>query len=332
MTMHASAFDFHTGRTAVVFQDKPLAFLSPALTRAYVAARDSERQFVVMTPSASKLTLPLYQLLQRDGCIWMASAADGTFYNGFTGQQYRWNGDVFAAEEQLAPDYLQAPAGADGVVQARGEILHPASESTRIGEFAAALFCELTGAEPAGWGIHEPVSEPWDTAELTRYCYDTAPMTSNIIVVGRPRPGTEVPSIGVLTVTRSSTGVHESVELFCESVDPLTEDELASFGSAMHRAHARTALAGHTMLLDQLAFPARFTGVSVPACSFFGPEALQLFGPQQALAAAGERARLVGVPPLQSLSVTYHRDPTGGRQHPLDEFTALVGKLAGGKF
>ena len=332
MGMHASAFDFHTERTAVVFQDKPLAFLSPALTRAYVAARASERQFVVMTPSTGKLTLPLYQLLQREGCIWMASAADGTFYNGFTGQQYRWGGDVFAAEEQLAPDYLQAPAGSDGVIQARGEILHPASASTRIGDFTAALFTELTGAGPVGWGIHEPVSEAWDVADLTDYCFRLAPMTGNIVVVGRPRPGTEVPSIGVLTVTRSSTGVHESVELFCESVDPLSDDELASFGSAMHRAHARTALAGHTMLLDRLAFPARFTGVSVPACSFFGPEALAQFGPQQALAAAGERARLVGVPPLQSLAVTYHRDPSGGRQHPLDEFSELVGKLAGGKF
>ena len=186
------------------------------------------------------------------------------------------------------------------MVQARGEILHPASEAIRIGEFAAAAFRELTGAEPAGWGIHEPVSEPWDTAELTRYCYQTAPMTSNIIVVGRPRPGTEVPSIGVLTVTRSATGVHESLELFCESVDPLAEDELASFGSAMHRAHARTALAGHAMLLEQLSFPARFTGVSVPGLRVLRTGgAAEQFGPQQALAAAGERARLVGVPPLQ---------------------------------
>ncbi|EMY32298.1 hypothetical protein D477_020908, partial [Arthrobacter crystallopoietes BAB-32] len=289
---HASAFDFRSAATGVVFQDKPLATLSPWLAKSRAAAGQDGLQFTLVTPSSTAVSLPLGAMLAEPGCQWLATTAEGTFFDGFTGRVHQWDGAAFQPLDEIGEDFLLTPALPSGLVHVRAETMHPASHSTRIGGFTAQLFTELTGAAPTGWGVAEPVSEPWDEAAVTAHCFERAPETAFLVVVGHPRVGTAAPVIAVVTVERSFHGVHESVELLVESPEPLDAGQLDSFSARMHRNHARTAVLGHALAFSSLARPARFTGVSVPACAVFGPEALQDYGADAALAAAGPRARL----------------------------------------
>jgi hypothetical protein len=323
-----SAFDFRSAGTGVVFQDKPLATLSPWLAKSRAAAAADAMQFVLITPSSTAVSLPLGFMLSEPGCQWLATTADGTFFDGFTGRVHQWDGTAFQPLDEIGEDFLLTPALPGGLIHVRAETVHPASHSTRIGGFTEQLFIELTGAPPTGWGVAEPVSEPWDETAVTAHCFDLAPETAFLVVVGHARVGTAAPAIAVITVERSAVGVHESVELLVESPEPLDAAALDSFGARMHRVHARTAVLGHAIAFNSLARPARFTGVSVPACAVFGPEALRDFGATAALAAAGPRARLIGVAPAQSLAVQYQQEPDGGR-HPLEEWAALCARLAG---
>ncbi|MBG0738398.1 hypothetical protein IV500_03000 [Paeniglutamicibacter antarcticus] len=122
------------------------------------------------------------------------------------------------------------------MIHVRASTLHPASVTARIGDLAEQVFRELTGSSPAGWGVHEPVSEPWDVAAVTGYCYAGAPAPAALVVVGNARPGTNVPTIATLTVERTATGVHESLELLAETTDPLSSAELESFAAGGDRA------------------------------------------------------------------------------------------------
>jgi hypothetical protein len=326
---HASAFDFTTGQTAVVFQDKPVVYLSPWLARSYMAAVAERKRFVVLTPSGSRLTHPLAHLLSTAGSQWLATTSDGRFFDGFTGRIIAWADGEFRAGEEVAEDFLLTPAVPRGHVHVHAETLHPASLGTRVGVLAERVFQELTGAAPEGWGLHEPVSEGWDVEALTAHCFDRSPRTSHIVVLGRPRRRTTPVSIAMMRVERSSAGVHETVEFLAESEDPLSGGELDAFGSAMHHARVRTALLGHGLGYTELGRPARFTGMSVPGCAVFGPEAVRTLGAQKALDAAGPGARLVGVAPAQSLLVAYPHQPVAGQPHPLEAYGALAAKLAG---
>lgn len=327
--MTEPVFDFASGSTAVLFQDKETAYRSSWTARACAVAAESGREFALLTPGDAALTLPLADLLSQPGRRWLATQPDGTFFDGFTGRVVEWDGETFRGVDRLAEEFLQSPARPDGMMHVRAETVHPASLGARIGVLAERAFREVTGSAPAGWGVHEPATEPWDPAAVTAFCFDRAPSDASLVVVGAPRPGTDAASVGVLTVRRTASGVHESLELLAEAVDPLDAAQLDSFGAAMHAARARTALLGHALGFRRLARPARFTGVSVPGCAVFGPETLKACGAPEALGEAGARSRLLGVAPHQSLLVRYPQEPVPGEPHPLEDYARLVRVLSG---
>lgn len=326
-----SAFDLATDKSAVVFQDKPLVHLSPWLARSYVAASAAGKRFVVLTPGASRITHPLAGLLSTPGCQWLVTTEDGGFFDGFTGQLHTWDADGFSAAgvDAVADDFLLTSTIPSGYVEVRAETIHPASTATRIGVFTEKIFRQLTHAAPVGWGLHEPASEPWNPDRLTMFCFDRAPKPTQLVVVGQPRRHTDAPSIATVRVERTAIGVHESVQFLTGTADPLDREDLDSFGAMMHQAHARTAVLGHGLGYQELGRPARFTGATVPGCAVFGPEALRTEGADQALNAAGPRARLVGISPARSLVITYASEPVEGEPHPLEAYGMLAAKLAG---
>lgn len=331
--MKSPVFDFESTTTAILFNESPLIHLGPEITTAYTTARDARQVFVLMTPSASNLTPPLHQLLSRDECMWMVGAEDGTTYNAFTGQPYHWTGVVFEALDGVAEDFKRPGDENDGgIIEIRAELYHPARENTVIGELAESVFTLVTGSIPLGWGLHEPVSEPWHKRSLTDHAFHRAPMTSQYTVVGRPRPGTTASTLAVLTVERSSRGVHESIVFWAASPEPADAELIEEFGFGMHRLAVRSAVLAHAVLLPQLAVPSRFHGLTVPCVAVFGPEALSFRGPERALADTAGAGHFVGVPPLQSLVVDYVQQPTVGRDHPLEEHEALVIRLAPPRF
>lgn len=321
-------FDFSTGQLGVVHQDKPVLHLSHWLTRAYRAAVTTGRDFAVLTPPDSAITLALDELLSGPKCQWVVATTDGRFFDATTGQLLQWSNDGFESTSEPAKEFLAAPSR-QGYIRVQADILHPASANTRIGGLCERIFTELTGSEPIGWGLVEPVSELWDAAELNTHFRSRAPMPTTAVVIGQPRAGTSTGSIATLSMERSSRGVHETVTFMAGTAEPLTEHGLEGFARAMHDARARHAVLGHGLGHTDLNRPARFTGVSVPACALFGPETLEAAGPAKALEAAGDGGQLVGTHPFTSLAVTYPTDPVEDRSHPLAAYDELIAALAG---
>lgn len=330
--MHDPAFDFVTGTTAVLFQDKPVAALTPWVLRSCNAAAAAGMDFVLLTPGSTRITFPLSDFLAGGNGRWLVTAADGALYDGMTGREYDWADDALSAGDTLADEFLAAETQQVGYLHVRAVTLHPASYRTLAGSFTEQIFTAVTGAAPSGWGVCEPVSERWDVQAASAYCYDRSPQTTRMEVVGRAtesdmtgRPSTG--SVGVMTVERTSRGVLETVELLADVQAPLTTEQVTGFVEGAHRARARTAVLGQGVGYTDLNRPARFTGLVVPRCAVFGAETLAAVGAQRALAAAGDGARLAGAAPQQSLVVEYQGEPAPGQTHPVEAYADLAAAL-----
>ena len=330
--MHNSAFDFVAGTTAVLFQDKPVAALTPWVLRSCNAAAAAGMDFVLLTPGSTRITFPLSEFLSGGNGRWLVTGADGSLYDGMTGREYDWADDALSASDTLADEFLAAETQQVGYVHVRAVTLHPASHRTRAGSFTEQIFAAVTGAAPGGWGVCEPVSERWDVQAVSAYCHHRSPQSTRLEVVGAlaesaaggaPSPG----SVGVMTVERTSRGVLETVELLAAAQDPVTAEQVAAFAEGAHRARARTAVLGQGVGYTGLNRPARFTGLVVPRCAVFGAESLMAVGAQGALAAAGNGARLTGAAPQQSLVVEYQGEPAPGQTHPVEAYADLAAAL-----
>lgn len=332
--MRESVFDFVAGKTAVLFQDKPVAALTPWVLRSYNAAVEAGLDFVLLTPGTTRITFPLSEVLGAGAGRWLVTSADGSFYDGMTGRGYVWENDALSAGDTLEDEFLTAETEQSGYVHARAVTLHPASYRTRAGSFTEQIFAAVTGTVPSGWGVCEPVSEPWDVQAASAYCRKRSPQTTRLEVVGRGVAGTTAAnqpsagSVGVMTVERTARGVLETVELLADIQSPLAPEQVNSFAEGAHRARARTAVLGQGVGYTDLNRPARFTGLVVPRCAVFGAESLAAVGARQAVAAAGSGARLTGAAPMQSLVVEYQRGPEPGRPHPMEAFADLARTLA----
>jgi hypothetical protein len=93
-----------------------------------------------------------------------------------------------------------------GSVDIQITTLHPADVTLELGVTTEAAVRALTGRHPAGWGVAEPVTQPWSRRELTAHCRDRAPAPSSLVIIG----GTV---LGVVGVKRVRTGVLEEVRL-----------------------------------------------------------------------------------------------------------------------
>ncbi|MCC3280232.1 DUF6177 family protein [Arthrobacter sp. zg-Y40] len=334
--MSEASFDLVLGSSAVLFQDKPVAALTPWVLRAHTAAAAAGLDFVLLTPGSTRITLPLAELLGTGGGQWLVTGSGGSLYNGMTGREYDWSDVSLTPEDSLAEEFLAVEPNQTGYVHVRAATLHPASYRTRAGSFTEQIFAAVTGLPPRGWGVCEPVSEAWNVDAASAFCYDRSPNATRLEVVGsavrqEANGRASAGSIGVMTVERTSRGVLESIELLAASPDPLSPEQVQRFADGAHRARARTAVLGQGIGYHNLNRPARFTGLVVPRCALFGPEALAGVGPERALAAAGEGSRLTGGAPLQSLVVEYPAEPLAGRVHPVEAYAVLAAALGAGE-
>lgn len=325
--MGETAFDFRAGSTAVLFQDKPLAALTPWVLRSAAAAGAAGLSFVVLTPASTRITFPLSRLLEEPGCRWLATGADGTLFDGLTGRVHVWEGEEPAAQDALADEFLAAERRQRGYAQMRASTLHPAADSTLAGAFTERMFRAVTGAPPLAWGVAEPATEAWNVAAASGFCRNRSPRSTRLVVVGTDAGGQAAGapgSVGVMTVERTSRGVLETVEILVRADGPPDAELLQSFAAGAHGARARSAVLGYGLGYDRLNRPARLTGLVVPQCAVFGPEAVSGIGAEAALAAAGPSARLLGPAPFRSLAVEYAPEPVPGRKHPLEAYADLA--------
>ncbi|SCF67317.1 hypothetical protein GA0115256_113128 [Streptomyces sp. DconLS] len=83
--------------------------------------------------------------------------------------------------------------------------IHPADERLVLGGALEAVWRELTGEPPAGWGTEEPANLPWSPRQLTDVAYERGPRPTWLVAVGSP----ERPGLATVRISRTEGGVEE---------------------------------------------------------------------------------------------------------------------------
>ena len=171
------------------------------------AAREGLR-VVIVSGHGSKLTEAMRDALTAFDGQWVVD--DGTqAYNGLNGTQINSWEDVGQARvpRLVADSFVNGPAGEDVRVVVSWSQRHRADVETVVGTMLEGFLSGVGLAGPSGWGVCEPVTEPWDTAMVTRFARFRMPDPTRIVVVGHD-PDTLSATV---VVQRTKHGVDEVV-------------------------------------------------------------------------------------------------------------------------
>lgn len=201
------AADRATPEALVVEQDRGVVPLSTWLSDAAVAATATGRALQVLTPAYSRLTYPLELMLRDGGGQWVVRervGGDGPerFRDGIAGFRLRWSGARFVTDLDAPPPDVSAAQPGSGDLEVQISTPHPADSALELGASTETVVRILTGGAPSGWGVAEPVTQPWSPREVTAHCRERAPSPTQLVVIG---PG----MVGQLHVERVDTGVLE---------------------------------------------------------------------------------------------------------------------------
>ncbi|MBV9013019.1 MAG: hypothetical protein JO272_13395 [Pseudonocardiales bacterium] len=205
VTWHPAA-DRATSEALIVEQDRTVVPLSTWVTDAAVQAAATERVLQVLTPAHSRITYPLELLLRDAGAQWVLREGPERFRDGLTGFRLRWNTQRFTTDLDAPPPTPPEAQPGSGDLEVQISTLYPTLESAPLGASTEIVVRTLTGAPPAGWGVGEPVTQPWSPRELTAHCRERAPAPTRLVVVGSAL-------VGQLRVQQLDTGVLERVRL-----------------------------------------------------------------------------------------------------------------------
>ncbi|WP_329195806.1 MULTISPECIES: DUF6177 family protein [unclassified Streptomyces] len=287
------AVDVLTDRVAVVIQDRPVVAMTAWLSDAFRAAAEAELGLQIVTPPGTTLSPAVRENLSGWPSRWVVQDERDGYYDGLTGAVLRWQSGLFAPVEALdatAEDPRTPVAAAFREVSATGErqlavtfrAVHPADERLVLGGALEAVWRELTGGPPAGWGTAEPANLPWSPARLTDVAYARAPEPTWFVVVGGP----ERPGVATVRVRRTKAGVEEEVTLafgYGADEEPPV-DALTRTAEVLATRHGlQSMLVQLRKARRDLAVPPRFEGPGVPVAFVLGAEEVR--------AMPGDRAR-----------------------------------------
>ncbi|MET7765267.1 DUF6177 family protein [Streptomyces sp. NPDC005393] len=278
------AVDVLTHRAAVVLQDRPVVAMTAWLSDALRAAAVSDRGLQIVTPAASRLSLPTRLSLSGLPSRWVVQDEESGYYDGLSGALLRWHDGAFAPVEADPEQTPVARAFTTGV-EDTGErqlalsfrTLHPADERLVLGGALEAAWEALTGGPPAGWSTAEPVNLPWSRRALTELARDRAPESTWLVVAGGP----DRPAVATLRVDRTAQGVEQDVTLAvgyaADETPPLDLlPELAGTLVGEHRL--QSLLAQLRAARRDLSLPARFEPPAVPVGFALGADEAQEIG------------------------------------------------------
>lgn len=268
-----------TEKATLVRSDRPLMPMTRWLLGSMIACLDSGRNLQLLTPSNSRLTMPLASFLVAAGNSWVVHDRDtDQYYDGFSGLVLTWRDGAFEpvadsadgvapVSEQFRPPL--PPAGRQ--LRLCFEVQHAASRWTRLCGAIETLCCAFAGAPPAGWGTAEPVTELWRPSELTAFARDRVPTHCGVILVGEG----ERPCIGTLEVTRTADGVSETVELafgYSSPEQPPLDRLAATIDALASEFHLAWLYAETRFARPDLTLPAHLEGLPIPLGVAIGPE------------------------------------------------------------
>jgi hypothetical protein len=243
------------GSLAVLVQSRPVVALTPWLVNNHVWAQAHDRQFVLLTPAATELTLAAWSYLQNTDAAWVVDAGDSMFH-GLVGAEVDWSGEGFELVRRVHPGFT--PVDTDRwQVLLEVETTHAYGDAATIGAFSRDLIASLDLAAPARQGLMEPPESAFDLDELTTYARTLSPRPSRFVLQG---PGWEA----VCEAVPQPIGVVERLTLSAAADDLLTDEQTRRFLDRARDVGAESALVGYRRTSSTGHVPSRLTGPTVP--------------------------------------------------------------------
>ncbi|MFJ4414119.1 DUF6177 family protein [Streptomyces sp. NPDC088925] len=276
------AVDVLTPRALVVMQDRPVVPLSTWLADALRHAADGDRALQLVTPPASRLTLPLRTALRGLPHRWVVRDERQGLYDGLSGVRLRWSGGIFGPDLDergaaiLVEPFREPVGGAVRQLVLQARTRHHPDAELLLGGALEAVFRRLTGAAPRGWGTAEPAGNPWSRRQLTELARARAPRPTLLTVVGAG-------ALATVRVLRTREGVEEDVTVVvgdtstagdgsgagagsdAEGPDAVGPDAVEGVARELHARHGLVSLlASYRSGRADLTVPARFEAPPVP--------------------------------------------------------------------
>ncbi|MFF0290035.1 DUF6177 family protein [Streptomyces sp. NPDC005262] len=297
------AIDALTDKVAVVIQDRPVVAMTAWLSDAFRATADAELGLQIVTSPGTTLSPAVRNSLTGWPSRWVVQDERDGYYDGLSGAVLRWQNGMFAPVEaaDATPDDPRTPVAAsfkeftdtgERQLAISFRTVHPADDRLVLGGALEAVWRELTGNPPAGWGTAEPANLPWSLRQLTDVAHDRSPAPTWVVVVGSPdRPG-----LATVRVSRTTGGVEEDVTLafgYGAGEEPPVDvlSRVAEILATRH--HLQSMLIQIRKARRDLAVPPRFEGPGVPVAFVLGAEEVREM--------PGDRARRTPLsePPVQ---------------------------------
>ncbi|MET7791610.1 DUF6177 family protein [Streptomyces sp900116325] len=297
------AIDALTDKVAVVIQDRPVVAMTAWLSDAFRATADAELGLQIVTSPGTTLSPAVRNSLTGWPSRWVVQDERDGYYDGLSGAVLRWQNGMFATVEaaDATPDDPRTPVAAsfkeftdtgERQLAISFRTVHPADDRLVLGGALEAVWRELTGNPPAGWGTAEPANLPWSLRQLTDVAHDRSPAPTWVVVVGSPdRPG-----LATVRISRTTGGVEEDVTLafgYGAGEEP-PMDALPRVAEILAtRHHLQSMLIQIRKARRDLAVPPRFEGPGVPVAFVLGAEEVREM--------PGDRARRTPLsePPVQ---------------------------------
>ncbi|SDI95673.1 hypothetical protein SAMN05444157_0982 [Frankineae bacterium MT45] len=249
--------------------------LSAHLLAAAVRSAGSDATLHLITGPESLLTAAAFRTVSDAG-RWVVRGADGVF-DGASGESLRWDGTYHVGTSEVARDWLQP---FDSRIPLATQVLlsislqHRHRSHVEFGVVADSAVSALTGSGLYGWGVCEPVTEPWDTSAMTSYTRTQSPhsieltsvgeaASATIAITGNGPELTENLSL-VLAMPGGDSGVHQGVH---NNLVHLLNAHPIAFAIAYRRRGRRDLLT-----------PCQAQPAPEPICVAFGPRAVHMLG------------------------------------------------------
>ncbi|CAM5745875.1 hypothetical protein STAFG_2940 [Streptomyces afghaniensis 772] len=293
------AVDVLTDKVAVVIQDRPVVAMTAWLSDAFRAAGNAGLGLQIVTPAGTRLSPAVRGSMPGWPSRWVVQDDRDGYYDGLTGAVLQWSNGLFATVEspEATPEDPRTPVAAsfqEGI-QDTGErqlaitfrTVHPADDRLVLGGAVEAVWRDVTGEPPAGWGTEEPANLPWSLRQLTDVAHERAPEPTWLVVVGTP----ERPGLATVRITRTKAGVEEDVTLVFGygPGEQIPTDAVAVAAESLATRHdLQSMLVQIRRARRDLSVPARFEGPGVPYAFVLGAEEVRTM--------PGDRARRTPLP------------------------------------
>jgi hypothetical protein len=294
------AVDVLTDKVAVVIQDRPVVAMTAWLSNAFKAVANAGLGLQIVTPAGTRLSPAVRGNLPGWPSRWVVQDEKDGYYDGLSGAVLRWDNGLFVTVESpdatpedprtsVAESFTPEVAD-DGERQLAVSFraVHPADERLVLGGALEAVWRELTGEPPAGWGTEEPANLPWSLRQLTDVAYERAPEPTWLVVVGSP----ERPGLATVRISRTEGGVEEDVTLafgYGPGETVPTDAEVTRAAEVLATRHdLQSMLVQVRRARRDLSVPPHFEGPGVPYAFVLGAEEVREM--------PGDRARRTPLP------------------------------------